>query len=100
MSQRGKGIDVGWESQVGRKGLEWSEKGKVDPSTDELESSTAHPLFEARCAGETSGSVGTLPERGSQAQTCSNESVQTVVFFVGCFLVLFVVVVVFNNQGA
>lgn len=65
---------------MGRKGLEWSKNGKVDPSTDKLESSIVHPLFEARCAGETSGSAGTLPERGSQAQTCSKESVQTVFF--------------------
>lgn len=62
MSQRGKGIDVGWESQAGRKGLEWGEKGKVDPGIDKLESSIARPLFKARCAGETPGSVGTLPE--------------------------------------
>lgn len=67
-----------WESQAGRKGLQRSEKGKVDPSTDKLEPPIAHPLFEARCAGETSGSVGALPEQGSQAQTCRKKSMQTV----------------------
>lgn len=50
MSQRGKGIDAGWEWQVGRNGLEWNAKGKVDPNVAELESSTAHPLFKARSA--------------------------------------------------
>lgn len=57
MSQRGTAIDAGWEWQAGRKGHEWSEKGKVDPNTAELESSTAHPLFESRSAEKTSGSV-------------------------------------------
>lgn len=34
------------------KGLEWSEKRKVDSGKVELESYTAQALFEARCAGE------------------------------------------------
>jgi len=62
VSRRGNGIDVGWELRVGRKGLDRSEKGKVDPSIDRLECPTAHPLSEARCAGRTSGLAGTPPE--------------------------------------
>lgn len=83
----------GWESQAGRKGLQWSEKGKVDPSIDKLEPPIAHPLFEARCAGGTSGSVGALPEQGSQAHTCRKKSMQTVflVDWEGCFFLVLVV---------